>query len=146
MTAAPLLISCRHPLIAHTLSLSPQREGSDYLSCYLFLSQPETRALNTTYSLYLIIAKGCIYTLNRVAIFLNRGSLLQKITKKTKIPRVTDEGRNSQKQLSGPVEKKRRRRRELLYPYPKLVLGLVHYRPYSKVDVSCKKNGVLDIS
>ena len=52
----------------------------------------------------------------------------QKIKKKTKIPRVTDEGWNSQKQLSSPVEKKRSRRRKLLYPHPKLSLGLVPYR------------------
>ena len=31
----------------------------------------------------------------------------QKIKKKTKVPRFTDEGWNSQKQLSGPVEKRR---------------------------------------
>ena len=30
----------------------------------------------------------------------------------TKTPRVTDEGWNSQKQLSGPVEKKRNARKE----------------------------------
>ena len=50
----------------------------------------------------------------------------QKIKKKTKIPRVTKEGWNSQKQLSGPVEK-RGRRRKLLYPHPKLSLALVPY-------------------
>ena len=32
----------------------------------------------------------------------------QKIKKKTKIPRVTNEGWNSQKQLSGPVEQKKK--------------------------------------
>ena len=32
----------------------------------------------------------------------------QRIKKKTKIPRVTDEGWNSQKQLSGPVEQKKK--------------------------------------
>ena len=52
-----------------------------------------------------------------------------KKIKKTKIPRITDEGWNSQKQLSGPVEKKRSRRRKVLYPHPKLSLGLVLYRP-----------------
>ena len=36
------------------------------------------------------------------------------IKKKIKIPRVTDEGGNSQKHLSGPVEEKKERR--LLYP------------------------------
>ena len=53
----------------------------------------------------------------------------QKI-KKTKILRVADEGWNFQKQLSGPVEKKRRRRK-LLYLHPKLSLGLVPYRPFT---------------
>ena len=32
----------------------------------------------------------------------------QKIKKKTKIPRVTNEGWNSQKQLCGPVEQKKK--------------------------------------
>ena len=32
----------------------------------------------------------------------------QKIKKRTKIPRVTDKGVNSQKQLSGPVEQKKK--------------------------------------
>ena len=50
---------------------------------------------------------------------------LQSINKKTKIPRVTDEGWNIQKQLSGPVKEKRGRR-NLLYPHPKLSLGLVY--------------------
>ena len=43
-----------------------------------------------------------------------------KIKKKIKIPRVTDEGWNSQKQLSGPVKKKKSKGRNLLYPHPKL--------------------------
>ena len=51
---------------------------------------------------------------------------LEKIKKNTKIPRVTDEGCNSQKQLPGPVEKKRRRRRKLLDPRSK---ALASYRP-----------------
>ena len=55
----------------------------------------------------------------------------QKIKKWTKIPRVNDEGWNSQKQLSGPVKKKRSRRRKFLYPHPKLSLGLVLYRPFT---------------
>ena len=41
---------------------------------------------------------------------------------KTKTPRITDEGWNSQKQLSDPVEKKKegtRRKKRLLYPHPK---------------------------
>ena len=52
-----------------------------------------------------------------------------KIKKKTKTPRITDEGWNSQKQLSDPVEKKmkegKRRKKRLLYPHPKLSSGLV---------------------
>ena len=48
---------------------------------------------------------------------------------KTKTPRITDEGWNSQKQLSDPVEKKmkegKRRKKRLLYPHPKLSSGLV---------------------
>ena len=43
--------------------------------------------------------------------------------KKTKTPRVTDEGWNFQKQLSGPVEKKS----NLLYPHPKFSLGIGLY-------------------
>ena len=42
---------------------------------------------------------------------------------KTKTPRITDEGWNSQKRLSDPVEKKmkegKRRKKRLLYPHPK---------------------------
>ena len=52
-----------------------------------------------------------------------------KIKKKTKTPRITDEGWNSQKQLSDPVEKKmkerKRRKKRLLYLHPKLSSGLV---------------------
>ena len=68
----------------------------------------------------------------------------QTIKKKAKIPRVIDEGWNSQKQLSGPVEK-RNRRGKPLYPHPKFSLGLrFSIGLYSKVDIACKKNGVLD--
>ena len=50
-----------------------------------------------------------------------------KIKKKTKIPRVTDEGWNSQKQLSGPVEqkKKEKKKKEIT-----LSRGLVPYISY----------------
>ena len=52
-----------------------------------------------------------------------------KIKKKTKTPRITDEGWNSQKRLSDPVEKKmkegKRRKKGLLYLHLKLSLGLV---------------------
>ena len=52
-----------------------------------------------------------------------------KIKKKTKTPRITDEGWNSQKRLSDPVEKKmkegKRRKKRLLYLHLKLSLGLV---------------------
>ena len=55
---------------------------------------------------------------------------LQKIKKKkkTKTPRITDEGWNSQKWLSDPVEKMKegkRRKKRLLYLHPKLSSGLV---------------------
>ena len=49
------------------------------------------------------------------------------VNKKTKFPKVTDEGWNSQKQLSDPVEKKRKRRRKLLYPHPKLFTIILMY-------------------
>ena len=52
-----------------------------------------------------------------------------KIKKETKTPRITDEGWNSQKRLSDPVEKKmkegKRRKKRLLYLHLKLSLGLV---------------------
>ena len=52
-----------------------------------------------------------------------------KIKKKIKTPRITDEGWNSQKRLSDPVEKKmkegKRRKKRLLYLHPKLSSGLV---------------------
>ena len=61
-----------------------------------------------------------------------------KIKKKTKTPRITDEGWNSQKRLSDPVEKMKegkrrekkgkegkRRKKRLLYLHLKLSLGLV---------------------
>ena len=53
-----------------------------------------------------------------------------KIKKKTTTPRITDEGWNSQKRLSDPVEKKmkegkRRKKKRLLYLHPKLSSGLV---------------------
>ena len=53
----------------------------------------------------------------------------QKIKKKkTKTPRISDEGQNSQKKLSDPVEKKMKedeRRKKTLYLHPKLSSGLV---------------------
>ena len=52
-----------------------------------------------------------------------------KIKKRTKTPRITDEGWNSQKRLSDPVEKKmkegKRRKKRLLCLHPKLSSGLV---------------------
>ena len=51
----------------------------------------------------------------------------EKINKKTKIDK--ERRGNSRKRLSGPVAKKRSRRRKLFYSYPKLSLGLVPYRP-----------------
>ena len=38
----------------------------------------------------------------------------------------TDEGWNSQKQLSGPVEKKRIKKEKCLYLHPKLSLGTLY--------------------
>ena len=54
----------------------------------------------------------------------------QKIKIKIKTSRITDEGWNSQKQLSDPVEKKmkeRKRRKKdfCIYLHPKLSSGLV---------------------
>ena len=54
----------------------------------------------------------------------------QTMKKKTKIPRVTDEGWNSQKQLSGPVEKKKKKEKTLVSSF-KLSLGLVTYMPFT---------------
>ena len=67
------------------------------------------------------------------------------IKKKTKIPWVTDERWNSEKQLSGPVEKITSRRRKLLYPHPKFSLGLVPYRSFTLNIRRCSilKNSVL---
>ena len=47
-------------------------------------------------------------------LIINQAKDSQKIKKKTKFPRITDEQWNSQKQLSGPVEKKKeeKKRRE----------------------------------
>ena len=51
-----------------------------------------------------------------------------KIKKKTKIPRVTDERWNSQKQLSGLVEqKKKEKKRKEKTLNPKLSQGFVPY-------------------
>ena len=59
----------------------------------------------------------------------------QKIKIKTKTTRITDEGWNSQKQLSGPVDKmkeRKRRKKKLLYLHPKLSSGLVPYRLFTE--------------
>ena len=64
-----------------------------------------------------------------------------KIKKKTKTPRITDEGWNSQKRLSDPVEKKmkegkrRRKRLQDLYLHPKLSSGLVPYRLFYRIGI-----------
>ena len=64
---------------------------------------------------------------NRTALYMDSQKI--KIKKKTKTPRITDEGWNSQKRLSDPVEKKmkegKRRKKRLLYLHLKLSLGLV---------------------
>ena len=55
----------------------------------------------------------------------------------------TDEGWNSQKQLSVPVEKKmkerKRRKKRLLYLHPKLSPGLVSYRLFYRIGTACRK-------
>ena len=48
-----------------------------------------------------------MYRVHQTLALAQRAKATQKI-KKIKIPRVTDEGWNSQKELSGPVEKKRK--------------------------------------
>ena len=57
------------------------------------------------------------------------GRIDNLIKKKTKIPRVTDEGWHSQKQLSGPVEKKKEK---TLVSSSKAIIDI---GLYSKVDV-----------
>ena len=62
-----------------------------------------------------------------------------KIKKKTKTPRITDEGWNSQKRLSDPVEKKmkegKRRKKRLLYLHLKLSLGLVPLGSFYRIGI-----------
>ena len=68
---------------------------------------------------------------------------LMSIKKKIKTPRITDEGWNSQKRLSDPVEKKlkerKRRKKRLLYLHPKLSSGLVPYMPFYRIGIACRK-------
>ena len=68
-------------------------------------------------------------TASTVYTYVHTDSQKIEIKKKTKTPRITDEGWNSQKQLSNPVEKKmkegKRRKKRLLYLHPKLSPGLV---------------------
>ena len=65
----------------------------------------------------------------RYTVYIAKDSQKIKIKKKTKTPRITDEGWNSQKRLSDPVEKKmkegKRRKKRLLYLHPKLSSDLV---------------------
>ena len=75
---------------------------------------------------------GALYTLfwrQKLNKVLTKDSQKIKIKKKTKTPRITDEGWNSQKRLSDPVEKKmkegKRRKKRFLYLHLKLSLGLV---------------------
>ena len=63
---------------------------------------------------------------------------------KIKTPRITDEGWNSQKRLSDPVEKKRkegkRRKKRLLYPHPNLSSGLVPLQALlQNRHIACRK-------
>ena len=62
----------------------------------------------------------------------------QKIKKKTKTPRVTDKGWNSQNQLSGSVEKKKEEK-TLVSSSKALTRFSSPIRLYSKVDVACWK-------
>ena len=71
----------------------------------------------------------CVHTTHNICMYIAKDSQKIKIKKKTKTPRNTDEGWNSQKRLSDPVEKKmkegKRRKKKLLYLHPKLSSGLV---------------------
>ena len=73
----------------------------------------------------------CIESIEHVAYcsIESQGFTEDQDKEKTKTPRITDEGWNSQKRLSDPVEKKmkegKRRKKRLLYPHPKLSSGLV---------------------
>ena len=74
-----------------------------------------------------------------------------KKKKKTKTPRITDEGWNSQKRLSDPVEKKmkagKRRKKRLLYLHPKLSSGLVPLKALlQNRHIACRKMVSLDFS
>ena len=67
-----------------------------------------------------------------------------RIKKKTKTPRITDEGWNSQKQLPDPVDKKmkkeKRRKKRLLYLHSKLSLGLVPLQALlQNRHIACRK-------
>ena len=66
-----------------------------------------------------------------------------KIKKKTKTPRITDEGWNYQKRLSDPVEKKtkegKRRKKRLLYLHPKFSSGLVPHRLFYRIGIARRK-------
>ena len=79
---------------------------------------------NAIYSALMKLIDSVTYCIYRA-----KDSQKIKIKKKTKTPRITDEGWNSQKRLSDPVEKKmkegKRRKKRLLYLHLKLSLGLV---------------------
>ena len=65
-----------------------------------------------------------------------------KIKKKTKTPRITDEGWNSQKQLSDPVENK-----EEKTPVSSSKALFRFSSPIGRICIACKKiNGILDFS
>ena len=81
-----------------------------------------------SHSLTYIIALNST-DLPQIIVVVHEDSQKIKKKKKTKTPRITDEGWNSQKRLSDPVEKKmkegKRRKKRLLYLHPKLSSGLV---------------------
>ena len=88
------------------------------------------------YRLTIHIMQNCVYKAPRFSI---ESQQKIKIKKETKIPRVTDEGWNSQKQLSGPVEQKKIEKKRLLCLHPKLSPGLVPYRLFYRVGIACTK-------
>ena len=60
---------------------------------------------------------------------------------KIKIPSVTDEGWNTQKQLSGPVEQRKKEKKRLQDPYlhPRLSSDLVPHWLFYRIGIGCRK-------
>ena len=84
-----------------------------------------------------MINKPQVITYNHSQTSSGQGFRKDQDQEKTKIPRVTDEGWNSQKQLSGPVEQKKKEKKKLqdLYLHPKLSPDLVPYRLFYRVGI-----------